>query len=362
MGKDYYKILNVDRNATKEDIKKSYRQLALKYHPDRNQGDGKSEEKFKEASEAYSVLGDEEKRKTYDQYGIEGLKGNQAGYGGFGNFSDLFSSSIFSDFEDILGNFFGFSDGFSNSRWNAPRRGEDIYKEVTLTMKEAYLGVEKEIEIFKSVKCDRCLGEGSEPGTKPENCSQCNGSGTIRRSQGFFSISSTCHACRGSGLIIKNPCQKCDGNQLIKIVESKIVTIPAGIDKGNKIRISGAGEEGLNKGRPGDLYLIIDIKSDEGFRREGNDLIYELPISFSQAVFGDEVIIDTYGGSEKIKITAKTQSGDTLVIKNKGFKNINRWGKGNLVIIFKLITPTQLSKRETQLFKELRDIEKEKKN
>jgi len=363
MSRDYYHILGISKNSTQEEIKKAYRQMALKYHPDRNEGNKAAEDKFKQASEAYSVLGDEQKREIYDRYGIEGLRNSQRGFGGgINNFSDIFSSSIFSDFEDILGGFFGFGRSSSTRRRNRAQAGNDIVQEVTLTMGEAYLGTEKELEIFRNVTCDRCQGSGSEPGSKPVTCDHCQGSGVVRRSQGFFSISTTCPVCRGSGEMIQNPCSRCDGHKLIKVAEKKTISFPPGVDSGNKLRVAGAGEEGVSGGRTGDLYVIIEVREEEGFAREGNDLIYELPISFTQAVFGDDLSIDTFWGSEKVKIPPKTQSGQTLRLKNKGFKNVNRWGRGDLIVVFKVVTPTRLSKKELKLFKELRDLQKENKN
>lgn len=362
MSQDYYQILKISRDASQAEIKKAYRKLALKYHPDRNQGDKKAEDLFKQASEAYSVLGDEQKREIYNQYGVEGLKGSQRGFGGFGNFSDIFSSSIFSDFEDILGGFFGFGRGSTSRRGNRARRGEDLYQEVTLTMAEAYHGVEKELEIFRNVTCDRCDGSGSEPGSEPVRCNHCQGSGMVRRSQGFFSVSSTCPVCRGSGEVIENPCEKCNGSRQIKVADKKKITFPPGVDTGNKLRITGSGEEGLNGGPAGDLYIAIEVLTEDGFRRQDSDLFYELPISFTQAVFGDEITIETFWGKEKIKIPSRTQSGETLKMKNKGFKNLNRWGRGDLIVVFKVVTPTKLTRKEIKLFKELRELQETGKN
>jgi molecular chaperone DnaJ len=359
MATDYYELLNVDRDADQAEIKKAYRKLAMKYHPDRNQGDKDAEEKFKEASEAYSVLGDKEKKQIYDQYGIEGLKGTRSGFGGFGGFSDIFSnSSVFSEFEDILGGFFGFGGNYRSGGANSPRRGEDLVMEVKLTMKESYLGVEKEIEIHKNVQCDECNGTGAREGTKSKTCPQCAGSGTVRRSQGFFSISSTCHVCQGEGVVIEHPCKKCGGSKLIAAIQRKKVSFPAGIDTGNKLRISGSGEDGTNNGRPGDLYLVINVETEEGVSRSGNDLVVEFPISFSQAVLGNMVELETYYGKEKLKIPPRTQSGTIIKIKNKGFKNVSRWGKGDMLIVLQLVTPQKLSKQETKLFEELRELEK----
>jgi len=356
--KDYYDILEVPRNATKNEIKQSYRKLALKYHPDRNQKNPEAEEKFKEASEAYSILGNDEKKRIYDNYGFNGLNMGGRGF----STSSFFSDSIFSDFEDILGDLFGFG-SFSSTRGNkryGTRNGSDIGIEVDLTLEEAYKGIEKTVTVHKEKNCNVCDGTGSEPGTTPNVCTQCGGTGNIRRSQGFFSISTTCSLCGGSGSTISHPCKKCNSKGRIEDIKEIKVTFPPGVDNGNRLRITGEGEEGFNGGRPGDLYIIINVKEDDKFKREGNNLIYELNISFSQAVLSDDIKIKTFYGTEKIKIPPEVQDGKIIKLKGKGFKNINGWGKGNLLIIIKVVTPTNISKREREIYKELREIENKK--
>jgi len=352
--RDYYEVLGVPRNAGVDEIKKAYRKLAMQYHPDRNQDNPEAEEKFKEASEAYSVLGNDEKRKIYDQFGHDGLRGG-AGRG----FSD-FSDSIFSDFGDILGDLFGFG-GFSRrSNRGGPRKGRDLGMEVSITLEEAFHGVEREVEVEKEKNCDECGGNGSRPGTSPETCSQCGGSGSVRRSQGFFSIATPCPVCQGKGQVIVHPCGHCRGTGRVKDKRSIKVTFPAGVDTGNRLRVTGEGEAGYSGGRPGDLYLIIQVEDDKRFRREENDLIYELQISFAQAALGDDVKIDTFSGVEKIKIPPETQSGKIIRLKNKGFKSVNSWHKGDLLVVIHVATPTRLSRREKELFRQLREIEQEK--
>ena len=356
--KDYYEVLGVSRNSTEDEIKQSYRKLALKYHPDRNQGNPEAEEKFKEASEAYSVLGNGEKRKIYDNYGFDGLNMGGRGF----STSSFFSDSIFSDFGDILGDLFGFGN-FSSTRKNEryrTRKGSDIGIEVDLTLEEAYKGIEKTVTVHREKNCDMCNGTGAEPGTNPDVCMQCGGTGSIRRSQGFFSISTTCSMCNGSGKIISHPCKKCKGNGRIEDIKDIKVTFPPGVDNGNRLRITGEGEEGFDGGRPGDLYIIISVKEDDKFKREGNNLIYELNINFSQAALGDEVKIKTFYGTEKIKVPSETQNEKIVKIKGKGFKNINGWGKGDLLVIIKVVTPTNISRREKEIYKELREIENKK--
>lgn len=358
MGKrDYYEVLEVTKNASGEDIKKAYRKIALKFHPDRNQNNPEAEEKFKEASEAYSVLGNVEKKQMYDQYGFNGLNSKGQGFSDFSFFSD----SIFSDFEDILGGFFGFGGRASGRRdRKRPHKGKDIGVEAYISLEDAYRGVEKEIMIEKEANCPVCKGSGSEPGTSPETCRDCGGSGSVRRSQGFFSISTICNSCSGTGEIITKPCKECRGKGRTKEEKKIKVTFPAGVETGNRLRLSDEGDEGFRGGRPGDLYILLNVKEDQYFRREGNDLISDLDITFSQAVLGDDIITGSFAGKEKIKIQPGTSDGKIIKIKGKGFKNLNGWGKGDLLIILHLITPSNISKREKALFKELREIEKQK--
>ncbi len=354
--RDYYQVLEISHNATSEEIKKAYRRLALKFHPDRNQGNSEAEEKFKEASEAYSVLGNDEKRKLYDSYGFDGLK-----TGGSPDFS-FFSDSIFSDFEDILGGFFGFGSSSRRQHRNGPRRGQDAGMEYHLTMEEAYKGVEKTIQIARIHDCKNCHGSGSEPGKQLDTCQQCGGGGNISRKHGFFAISTTCPICKGEGKIISHPCQECDGKGRIEESKEIKVTFPAGVDSGNRLRVGGEGDEGLNGGPPGDLYILISVDEDDFFRRDENDLILKLPITFSQAVLGDEVKVETYYGMEKIKIPAETQSETVIRKKGKGFKNVNGWGRGDFLVVIKVTTPNRPSKREKEIFKELREHEKKRKD
>jgi len=352
--RDYYEVLGVSKNADISEIKKAYRKLALQYHPDRNPDNSEAEDKFKEASEAYSVLADKDKRQIYDRYGFDGLKSVGRSQG----FSDsFFSESIFSDFEDILGNFFGFG---SRSGRGGARRGRDVAVEVHITLEEAYNGVEKELEVPREVTCHICDGSGSEPGRPLDTCTQCGGSGKTRVNQGFFSFVSTCPNCNGNGKILRYPCSSCNGkgrkmeNRHIK------VNIPAGVDNDNRLRVGGEGEGGFKGGRSGDLFVILHVDEHDHFRRQDNDLVYQLDITFAQAALGDDVKIDTFAGKEKIKIHPESQTGKITRIKGKGFKNVNGWGRGDLHVILNVVTPTRLSRREKQLFKELREIELEK--
>lgn len=352
--RDYYEVLGVSKGAPSDEIKKAYRKTAMKYHPDRNQDNPEAEDKFKEASEAYSVLGNAEKRSLYDQFGFDGLRAQGQGFSNSG-----FSDSIFADFGDILGDLFGFGGSSGRSRENMPRRGRDIGIEVNIEMKDAFIGITKDIEIEKETSCTTCNGDGNKPGHSPKTCSTCGGQGSVRRSQGFFSISQTCHVCNGSGKIIEHPCDDCNGSG--RVNEKRVikgVTFPAGVDTGNRLRVSGEGDDGVNGGRAGDLYLIIKVDDADGFRREENNLIYDLNISFSQAVLGDEIQIKTFTGTEKIKIPKETQTGTVLKINNKGFSKVNGWGKGDLLIVITVQTPTKISKREKEIYRELIAIEK----
>ncbi|MBN2400586.1 molecular chaperone DnaJ [candidate division KSB1 bacterium] len=354
--KDYYQILGVSRNASPEEIKKAYRKLAMQHHPDRNRDKPEAEERFKEASEAYSVLGNSDKRNIYDQYGFEGLRmrGGNADSG-------FFSDSAFADFGDILGDLFGFGQTFSGARQRrGPRKGRDLGLEISLTMEESFLGVEKEIAVERERNCPECDGSGSEAGKPAKTCPHCGGSGNVRHTQGFFSVSTTCSSCRGSGKIIEHACKKCHGQG--RTIETKKikVTFPAGIDEGNRLRVAAEGEGGSQGGPPGDLYLMVKIKEDKNFQRRDNDLLCQLPISFSQAALGDQVSVKTFEEIEKVKIPAAAQNGQIIKIKGKGFRQINRWSRGDLLIQIHVMTPQALNHQETELFKKLRELEKNK--
>ncbi len=352
--RDYYEVLGVTRNTDPNEIKKAYRKLALQYHPDRNQGNAEAEDKFKEASEAYSVLADEQKKKIYDQYGFDGLKASGRGFGD----ASFFSEGVFSDFEDILGNLFGFG-GRGGGRSGA-RKGRDIGMEVSLTLEDAFNGIEKELDVERLNSCPICDGSGSEPGYAPESCHQCGGAGKVRRNQGFFSVATTCPVCNGIGQIIRHPCKKCSGKGRLPETHKLKVTIPPGVDNGNRLRVNGEGEGGYAGGRAGDLYVILHVEEDNRFKREENDLIYKLDITFAQAALGDDVKIQTFSGPEKIKIHPESQTGKITRIKGKGFKQVNAWGRGDLLVILNVVTPTRLSKQEKELFRQLRDLELEK--
>jgi len=349
--KDYYEILGVPRNATQEEIKKAYRKLALKYHPDRNPGDKEAEEKFKEAAEAYSVLGDPQKRATYDRYGHEGLR--DEGFTGFTGFE----SSLFEEFADILGNFFGFGDFFTfgqRRRQRTPQRGRDLIMEVEVSLEEAAFGVEKEVKINRHEICEVCHGRRLEPGTRPSVCPVCHGRGQIRNQHGFVIITRTCSHCGGSGEIISTPCGECRGTGLTRQKRVLKIRIPAGIDDGARLRIEGEGEPGEREGLAGDLYIVVRLKPHEFFVREGNNLICEIPISFVQAALGASIEIPTLDGSSEIlKIPAGTQSGEVFKLKGKGIRDIRGHGRGDLIVRVVVKTPTNLTKEQKALLREL---------
>ncbi|MEW6455228.1 MAG: molecular chaperone DnaJ [Acidobacteriota bacterium] len=354
--KDYYEILNVSRNSTQEEIKKAYRNMALKYHPDRNPSNKEAEEKFKEAAEAYSVLGDPEKRKIYDTYGHSGFKGEV-----FRDF-DFFSSSLFREFEDILGDFFGF-DFFSpgkKRRGGYPRKGDDIWAEIEITLEEAFNGIDRELEILSEELCEECGGSGAQKGTGRISCPSCGGTGNIRFQQGFFSISRTCSHCGGTGEIIKSPCRECEGIGKSKKKKKIKIKIPAGVDSGARLRIQGEGEIGERGGGRGDLYIVVKVKEHRFFKRDGDNLYCEIPISFSQAALGTEIRIHTLDGIERLKIPEGTQTGTEFRIKGKGIKRLGGYGRGDLFILIKVVTPKSLSKEEKKLYEEISRLRYEK--
>jgi molecular chaperone DnaJ len=353
--KDYYKILGVSRNATEEEIKKSYRRVAMQYHPDRNPGDKEAEEKFKIASEAYEVLRDPQKREIYDHYGIEGLKGT--GFTGFRGFDDIFSA-----FGDIFEDFFGF--GTSSRQRTKARQGADLRYDLKISFYDAAIGKETEIEIPKNVLCEICNGTGAKPGTYPTTCPNCKGTGQVTRSQGFFAIRTTCSQCHGEGKIIPHPCKECKGFGKVRINKKIQVKIPAGVDTGSKLKVRGEGEEGERGGPPGDLYVFLYVEPHEFFSRDGDDIICQIPISFPQAALGAEIEVPSLNGNKKVSIPKGTESGDIFRIKGEGFPKIKGYGRGDMVIQAIVKTPKNLTKRQEELLREFEELgrgkEKEK--
>ena len=356
--RDYYEILGVNKQASKDEIKKAYRKLALKHHPDKNKGDKKSEDKFKEASEAYHVLSDDKRKLNYDQFGHAAFDGGGRSQG-FGNFD--FSSSFSDIFEDFFSDdVFG---GGRSSRRRSSNRGNDLRYDITVGLEEAYTGINKKINYTTYKKCSRCSGQGAEPGSKPKRCDYCNGHGKVRSSQGFFTIQQTCPECSGYGETISSPCNQCSGNGKIQSQENVSVKIPKGVDDGTRIRLSGKGEAGTKGGSNGDLYLFISIENHNIFKRSESHLFFELPITFSDAALGTAVEVPSIdGGKAKIKIPAGTQHGKQLRLKGKGMPSLRGNSFGDLYI--KIITevPTSLNSKQKEILEQFREIEKSKPN
>ena len=347
--KDYYEILGIARDASQDQIKTAYRKQALKYHPDRNPDDKSAEDKFKEAAEAYEVLRDEKKRAIYDQYGHQGLEGS--GFSGFGGFDDIFSS-----FGDIFEEFFGFSGGGRRSRSRA-RRGDDLRYDLTISFMEAAFGTDTEINVEKVEKCGKCDGSGAEPGSSPETCHQCKGSGQTTLTQGFFTVRSTCGTCGGSGRIIKNPCKACGGRGQVIAKKRVAVKIPAGVDNGSRLRLTGEGGAGMNGGPPGDLYVFIHAEPHDFFHRENTDIICQVDITFIQAALGDEINVPTLKGEKKLEIPKGTQPGDIFRFREEGIVSLRGGMKGDQIIRVNVRTPTGLNKKQEELLREFAKIE-----
>jgi len=341
--KDYYKILDVSKDASGDEIKKSYRKVAMQHHPDRNPGNKEAEEKFKIASEAYEVLRDPEKRQIYDRYGIEGLRGT--GFTGFRGFDDIFSS-----FGDIFEDFFGF--GTTRRRKTAGRPGADLRYDMKVSFEEAAFGKETDIEIAKRVLCETCSGTGAQPGTHPSNCPACRGTGQVTRSQGFFTISTPCSQCNGEGKIISFPCTECRGIGTVKKNRKLHIVIPAGVDTGSRLRLRGEGEEGARGGPPGDLFIFLYVEPHEFFAREGDDILCQLPISFPQATLGTEVEMPTLNGKKKLTIPKGTESGEVFRVKGEGFPRVRSHSRGDLMVQVIVKTPKNLSREQEEILRE----------
>jgi molecular chaperone DnaJ len=351
--KDYYRVLGVSPDAPAEDIKKAYRQMALKYHPDRNPGSREAEEKFKEAAEAYSVLGDAEKRSVYDRFGAAGLRGQ--GFSGF-------DSSVFGDFEDILGNFFGFNlgdlfGGRSRGRGGSRRsRGHDLAVEIEIGLEEAAAGLEREIKLARAETCRACGGSKRKAGTRPASCPTCGGRGQVRYQQGFFTMARTCPRCEGAGEINPSPCEACQGKGQTREKRTLKVRIPAGVDDGSRLRLAGEGEAG-DEGMPaGDLYVVTRVRKHPFFERDGNDLACEVAISFTQAALGARIEIPTLDGPEILKVPAGTQPGEIVRIKGQGVADVSGRRRGDLFVKVQVKTPENLSKEQKALLAKLAQI------
>lgn len=344
--RDYYEVLGVSRNATSDEIKKAYRKLARKYHPDANPGDKDAEAKFKEISEAYVVLSDPEKRAGYDRFGHAGADG--LGFGGFEGFGD------FGGLGDIFEMFFG--GGGRTRRRTGPERGQDIRTDMEISLEEAAFGLEREVKVPRVETCGTCGGSGAAAGSKPKTCLACAGTGQVQFTQstpfGRIVQSRTCDRCRGTGQVIEKPCPTCRGAGSVRKTRSIKVKVPPGVDNGSRLRLAGEGEAGTRGGPPGDLYVYIHVKQHKLFRREGDDLICEIPLSFVQAALGDEIDVPTLEGKEKLKIPEGTQPGTVFRIRGKGVPHLSGFGRGDQHVRIKVMIPGKLSEKQKELLRE----------
>jgi molecular chaperone DnaJ len=357
--RDFYDVLGVNKNANPEELKSAYRKLAVKYHPDKNPGDKKAEDKFKEASEAYGILSDQEKKQNYDNFGhaaFENGGGRQGG--GFGGFSGADFSDIF---EDFFGDFGG--SGRSRGRRSSNNRGSDLRYDLSITLEEAYQGKKQDIKFSTTEKCNTCKGNGSKPGHSPDRCTVCGGNGKVRSNQGFFTVQQTCPQCAGSGEEITNPCNDCNGQGNKQTSKKLSVTIPKGVDDGTRIRLAGKGEAGTRGGSSGDLYLFINVHSHDLFKKSDENLFFEFPISIADAALGTTIEIPTIdGGKAKIKIPDGTQNGKQFRLKGKGMPYMRGSGNGDLYVQVNTEVPISLNKEQKELLEKFREIENEKSN
>lgn len=346
--RDYYEVLELDRNADADEIKKSYRRLAMQFHPDRNNHDPKAEEKFKEASEAYEVLSDSRKRQLYDAYGHQGLEGS--GFHGFGDMNDVFSSM-----GDIFEEFFGGMGGFgrAGSSRNRAYRGSDLRHDISISFMESAKGAEKEFSISKHAVCDTCSGSGLKPGTEKKVCKICNGSGAVTQRQGFFMIQTACPNCGGQGARIETPCDDCRGHGKVRKSKKLKVKVPAGIESGMRLILRSEGQAGENGGPPGDLYVFISVEEDDFFKRSGDDVVCEIPISFPEAALGCKQNVPTLEGEEEIKIPEGSETGDKIKLPGKGFPSVDGRGRiGNQYVFLRVKTPKKLSRKQKKILEE----------
>lgn len=352
--RDYYEVLGVTKNASNDEIKSAYRKSALKYHPDRNPGNKDAEEKFKQASEAYEVLANSEKRNIYDRFGHSGLSGQ-----GFQGFSDV--NDIFASFGSIFEEFFGFGgDPFSGGRskrsGHRARRGSDLQYDLEISFEQAVFGTEKDIEFEKAVVCKTCNGTKAKPGSSATTCSSCNGYGQVRQTQGFFSIQTTCPICHGEGSMVKDPCKDCRGRGITMEKKKLSVKIPPGVDTGLRLRVSGEGEAGLNNGPAGDLYVAIHVQESDRFIREGNDLIMIQTLGIAEAALGCEKKIKTLEKEDLVKIPPGTQHGHIHTIRGGGVQKLKGVGRGDLHIRFDVVVPKKLTKEQKELLQKFQEI------
>lgn len=351
--RDYYQVLGIARDAGDEEIKKAYRQMALKYHPDRNPGNKEAEENFKEAAEAYEVLRDPQKRRLYDSYGHEGLQGS--GFTGFRGFEDVFSS-----FGDIFQEFFSFGSAGSSRTRTAARPGEDLLYDMTLSFEEAVFGAEKEIEIQTFVACDTCKGSGAEPGTRETVCPMCQGSGQVVQTQGFFRISTSCARCQGTGRVLVSPCKVCQGQGRARQTRKVQVKVPPGVDSGTRLRLRGEGEGGYRGGQSGDLYVRLNVEPHDFFERDGDNIYGKVSISFVQAILGDRLEVPTLEGGKELQIEPGTQPGAVIRFQGEGVPRLRGYGRGDLFIEVEVKIPKRLTSRQEEILREFMELDQEK--
>lgn len=347
--RDYYEILGVSRTATDAEIKRAYRALAVKYHPDKNPGDHTAEESFKECAEAYAVLSDSQKRASYDRFGHQGVGAGAGGFGFEGGFSNI---------DDVF-DMFGFGDlfGGSRSRRTTVQRGADLRYDLEISLEDAATGKDEKLRIPRLETCDECSGSGAEKGTQPETCVTCSGSGQTRYQQGFFSVMRTCANCGGRGKIIKTPCPACRGAGRIEKEKTIEIKIPAGVETGSRLRVTGEGEAGVGGGPTGDLYIVIHVAEHRDFERQGNNLYSAVPITFAQAALGSDLTVRTLDGEEQIKVPAGTQTGTVFRVKGKGMPNLGGRGHGDLFVAVTLVTPKTLTKEQREILERLSEVE-----
>jgi molecular chaperone DnaJ len=347
--RDLYEVLGVARDANASQIKKAYREQAMKYHPDRNPGDHTAEEKFKEASTAYQVLCDDEQRARYDRFGFDGLQGGGGGGGGFSNVEDIFSA-----FGDLFGDFFG---GRGRGGGRREVRGADLRVDLKLSFAEAVWGVHKEVKVQRDVACDTCKGSGAKAGSKPETCSGCGGKGQVVHAQGFFMVQTVCPRCRGEGKTVKDPCADCGGRRVQQQTSTMSITIPPGVDDGQTLRLAGKGESPPGGGTAGHLYVVLHVVGDERWKRDGDDVFSEIPVSFVKAALGGEVEVytldDNCEGKTTIEVKPGTQPGDLVVRRGEGIPRLNGPGRGDHVVQLKVEIPERLSAKAQELMREL---------
>jgi molecular chaperone DnaJ len=354
--RDYYEVLGVQKGSSADEIKKAYRKLARQYHPDVNKSTD-AEAKFKEVNEAYEVLSDDDKRAAYDRFGHAAVDGS--GMGGAGGFPGGFTGDVsgFGGLGDIFEEFFGFGGQRASASRRTPRRGADLRYDMTITFEESAFGVERDIEVARYDTCPRCSGKGAEPGTTPTRCHTCNGTGEVRRVQqsilGSFVNVTTCPTCRGEGETISMPCSQCRGNKKIRVTRHLTVKVPPGVDTGTQIRLASEGELGEFGGPPGNLYVVLNVKPHPFFRRREDDVLMEVQINVAQAALGDEIVVPTLDGDEKISIPAGTQTGRVISIRGKGISHLRRQGRGEQLVVVQVTVPTSLTAEQRELFSKL---------